>query len=244
MFDKSQVESLLKAPDVAAIAAAGKKALFVQPHPDDNEIGAGGIVALFADKGAELHYLTVTDGRHGNLDRKAKAEETAALRKLEAEAAGRSLGVHHFHYLDHEDCSLNNVPFLALEIARTIRRVAPDIVFCPDPPLPYEAHCDHIATGRACAQAVLYAPLPTLPNMSGLKAVPSPVIAYYFTAKPNVRLDTDGYFGKKMAAIALHKSQVNDDLLAMYQIYLGTKGEGVKALLPLHIHCFMDADTI
>ncbi|QIK69236.1 hypothetical protein G7062_02555 [Erysipelothrix sp. HDW6C] len=40
-------------------------ALFIQPHPDDNEIGAGGMMAKLVDKGIPVYSLTVTKGDGG-----------------------------------------------------------------------------------------------------------------------------------------------------------------------------------
>ena len=37
-----------------------RRALFIQPHPDDNEIGAGGTMAYLLSRGAEVFGLTVT----------------------------------------------------------------------------------------------------------------------------------------------------------------------------------------
>ncbi len=41
-------------------------ALFIQPHPDDNEIGAGGMMAKLVDKGIPVYSLTVTKGDGGS----------------------------------------------------------------------------------------------------------------------------------------------------------------------------------
>jgi hypothetical protein len=78
-------------------------------------------------------------------------------------------------------------------------------------------------------------------------------IGFYFTANPNTIIDIGGAFEKKFSAIALHKSQMDGQTLAMYRLYfrmqageLGRKqgfslGEGLKVLGPLHTHCFVDA---
>ena len=43
-----------------------KSALFIQPHPDDNEIGAGGTMIKLVQKGIPVYGLTVTEGRGGS----------------------------------------------------------------------------------------------------------------------------------------------------------------------------------
>ena len=41
-----------------------QRVLFVQPHPDDNQIGAGGTMAWLKSLGVEVYELTVTDDRY------------------------------------------------------------------------------------------------------------------------------------------------------------------------------------
>jgi LmbE family N-acetylglucosaminyl deacetylase len=214
----------------------------------------GGVIAALAAGGAEIHYLTVTDGRHGNLDPGASPAETAAIRRREAVAAGRYLGASEFHFLDHEDGSLDDVPSLAREIAALIRRTRPGAVFCPDPWLPYESHWDHVITGRAAAAAIHMSGRSHLDD--GNEPCPPPAIGFYFSARPNTVIDVSSCFDRKMEAVALHQSQVDAATLGMYQLYFRMKaaelaqgrgfalGEGLKALSALHTHCFVDAERI
>ena len=62
-MDNSAVLSLFAPPKLYGI----KKLLCVQPHPDDNEIGMGGIISLLTKKGVQVDYLTVTDGSLGDI---------------------------------------------------------------------------------------------------------------------------------------------------------------------------------
>lgn len=82
------IKELLEAPKLTEC----RKVLCIQPHPDDNEVGMGGIIALLADRGCELHYVTVTDGRLGDQNSPLTSKELAEVRKQEAEASGRLLG--------------------------------------------------------------------------------------------------------------------------------------------------------
>ena len=56
--------------------------LFVGPHPDDIEIGAGATVAALAAQGKNICFLICTDGRYGtvNLKEPVSEEELAAIR--------------------------------------------------------------------------------------------------------------------------------------------------------------------
>lgn len=74
--------------------------LVVAPHPDDETLGCGGLIAAAMARGLPAHVLFVTDGgaSHPNsrgwnrtrLARLREAEATEALRRLGAGAASRS----------------------------------------------------------------------------------------------------------------------------------------------------------
>jgi len=88
-----------KVPDIMEY----KKVLCVQPHPDDMDISIGGTIARLAERGAEIHYLTVTDDAAGFIDSEYSVSERQDLRKKEQIDAGDLLGVKHYHWLDYPD---------------------------------------------------------------------------------------------------------------------------------------------
>lgn len=251
-MDISTMAALMSPPDLTGC----RRILCVQPHPDDNEVGIGGTIASLAERGCEIHYLTVTNGDLGAVDEHMSSAEIAAVRARELEAAGRSLGATVFHQLAHGDGTLEHIPALAEEIAGIIRTVQPDVILCPDPWLSYEAHYDHIVTGRAAAQAFLSSGLPLYPRGTSTRPWQPKAIGFYFTSEPNTVIDITDHFERKFAALALHSSQFSEETLAMYRIYFREKGrqlaegkdfelgEGLKVLSPLHLHCFVDARLI
>lgn len=89
------ISAFLTPPEIMS----ARRALCIQPHPDDNEIGMGGIVAALAAKGCEIHYLTVTNGDLGAQGGPIDPAELAVLRRQETVAAGEALGVKVFHFL-------------------------------------------------------------------------------------------------------------------------------------------------
>ena len=80
-----------------------KTVLCVQPHYDDNDIGAGGTIARLAQGGAEVHYLTVTDDVVGVLDRALSDADARTRLAAEQLRAGAELGVRAQHRLDFPD---------------------------------------------------------------------------------------------------------------------------------------------
>ena len=81
------VSAFFAPPDIMT----AKRALCIQPHADDNEIGMGGTIAALAAKGCEIHYLTVTNGDLGAQGGPVEPAQLAAARPEEAMAAGRPL---------------------------------------------------------------------------------------------------------------------------------------------------------
>lgn len=68
-----------------------KSALFIQPHPDDNEIGAGGTIAYLTQKGIPVYGLTVTEGRGGS--QTIEPEELGKFAKLKRKMRWMYLGL-------------------------------------------------------------------------------------------------------------------------------------------------------
>ena len=60
-----------------------KSLLCVQPHPDDNEVGAGATIAKLARNGCKITYLTVTDGSKGTDNPEMRGARLAKIRRKE-----------------------------------------------------------------------------------------------------------------------------------------------------------------
>lgn len=233
-----------------------KRVLCIQPHPDDNEIGMGGTIAALAARGCEIHYLTVTNGDLGQPVGPADPAAIAAVRRQEAEAAGRALGASVFHFFEEPDGSLRDIPALAGRIAELMRTIQPEVIFCPDSWALYEAHQDHVVTGKAAAQAFISSALAGYPRGTGTQPWQAGAIGFYFTQNPNTVVDVTDTFEQKFAAMALHHTQLNEELLGLYRVYFTMQGqrlaqdkgfalgEGLKVLGPLHMHCFTEAPGI
>ncbi len=251
-MDYSMVSALFAPPDITS----AKKVLCVQPHADDNEIGMGGIVRALTEQGIQVDYLTVTDGALGAYVPELSGDVLAAVRKGEVEKAGAVLGVNAYHYLNKPDGTLDNIPALAGEIAEIMRAGQYDFVCCPDPWLSYEAHQDHIVTGRAVAQAFISVNLLEYPKGTSTAAYTPTGIGFYFTSKPNTVIDVTATFDVKFEAMAQHQSQLNEELLGLYRVYFSMKGEqlaaekdfalgeGLKLMSALHLHCVTEGETI
>lgn len=235
-----------------------KRALFIQPHPDDNDISAGGTIAKLVEQGVEVHFLTVTDGSSGSYDVDLSQQEVIALRQKEQEEAGAILGVKHFHWLNFRDGHLFDNEELRKSLVLTIRKVRPDIMFTVDPFLSYETHIDHVVTGRVASYAARTSGNPRFyPEQlkEGIKPHRVHAIAYYTTNHPNTYVNIDQYWDLKLQAIRSHKSQFSGEYLKFITNYFTEKATQVaekahekctyaecfKILSPTLLHSNVDA---
>ena len=234
-----------------------RRILCVQPHYDDNDIGAGGTLAALHMRGAELIYLTVTDDLVGVLDPTLPSDRAALQLKAEQRCAGEFIGVGQQIWLGYPDAGEFSVFALRREIVRWIRQLRPDFVFTCDPWLPYEAHQDHIRTGLAVAEAAILYHLPRFITDPEIDASYQPHelkgIAFYLSHAPSLTFDISAWQAIKHAALDCYRLQFIADTMATLQRKLEAFerqvgqaagfqfGEPLKLLAPDQLH--IDATT-
>ena len=228
--------------------------LFVGPHPDDIEIGAGATAAKLAAEGKDLCFLICTDGRFGTDHAPASlvGDTLAKLRRAEAEASASLLGVKDLRFLPFSDGGLYDPSDLQKAIARVMADFRPDVVFAPDPCVTSECHTDHLNVGEAVRRLACFAPNPGIMAAYGLESFPLQALAYYMTAKPNRYVDTRGYLDLQLRSIyECHKSQFpKRDSVAVYlKLRAADFGlrtltgcaEGFRVLGQTQMHCLPEA---
>lgn len=184
--------------------------LFLGPHPDDIEIGAGATAARLAAVGKELCFLICTDGRYGDKYFPAGTgwEEVVSVRKEEAVRSAALLGVRDLRFLDLSDGGQYDSAALTGGIAAVIGDFKPDVIFAPDPQTGSECHTDHLNVGQASMRLACFAPYPGIMAAYGASAAPVQAVALYMTAKPNRFVKTSGCLEKQLEAVfSCHKSQ-------------------------------------
>ena len=193
---------------------AGAPFVVLSPHPDDESLGAGGLIAAACAADQHVEVIVITDGAGSHPNSPAyPAQRLIDLRKAEVEAAGSLLGLTHdrVSYLDLPDTKapLSGAAFDAAvaSIAETCRQTGAASLFVTwdrDP------HCDHEATFRM-AEAVKQ-------QMPELRLWAYPIWGWHLDpALPmdrppphGLRLDIAVHQSIKRAAIAAHVSQMTD----------------------------------
>lgn len=229
--------------------------LFVGPHPDDLEIGAGATIDKLVKAGKRVKMLICTDGGAGSSDATTTTEAIAATRAQESEAGAAALGVKEWKNLGFPDGGLYSEDDLAREIAREIYEFAPDVIFCPDPLLPTETHPDHLKCGRATQTALIISSYFFVAQRRGLAVEPEKlksgrVIAYYYTHRANAFVQlTEENLDARVVALEKHVSQFKPLERDGVLVYLGLRArafgakcgakyaEGFFAVPPIAQHC-------
>lgn len=140
-------------PEISALKV--RRAVVVAPHPDDETIGAFGLMRRLSRAGARVTVIIVTDGGASHPGSQAWPPERLKLaRRRETLAAARLAGVFKgsVRFLDYPDGSLTALGPAGLR--SLARRLAagprPDLVARPSLA---DAHPDHAAVARACRYA-------------------------------------------------------------------------------------------
>ena len=238
------IESILPTPDTFS----AKRVLCVQPHYDDNDIGAGGTLARLQQNGAELFYLTVTDDLMGVTDASLSREAAEQLLKRDQFAAGKIIGVKEQYWLGYPDAGEYDYFAVRRDVLKYIRLLQPEFIFAPDPWLTYEAHRDHIQTGLVTAEAIIFSGMTRIASSdpavdAAYQGHSLQGLAFYYTREPNEIIDISSTWVKCYKA--QFTSEGFDELVMALEFKSRQvaaekdfeHGEPLKILHPSALHC-------
>jgi LmbE family N-acetylglucosaminyl deacetylase len=198
---------VLMLPAIPAFAQEPLRVICFGAHPDDCELKAGGVAAMWAAKGAKVKFVSTTNGDIGHW--KIHGPALAARRKAEVEACARILGIE-TQVLDIHDGELEPTLAHRKTITKLIRDWKADVVISPRP---NDYHPDHRYTGVLVQDAAYMVAVPFLvPESPPLKS--NPVFLFYSDRfmKPNpftadIVIGIDSVIEKKMACVEALDSQ-------------------------------------
>src|SRR6267378_5144678 len=119
-----------------------KTILVFTPHPDDDEFGAGGTIALLNRNHNKVYIVVYTNDNKGSYDPDMTSERLARIRRAEQEASEGLLGTpkENISWMGYDDGMLEYAPQpkLTEEATAMIRRIRPDVLLSVDPGEWYE----------------------------------------------------------------------------------------------------------
>ena len=167
-----------------------QRALVLAPHPDDESLGGSGTMALLADAGATVTLVVASNGE-STIGSPHPADETARLRRAEAEQSASILGAD-VRFLGLPDGQLpGSVSDMATAIRAAVDELDAQVVFLP---WFVDGHPDH----RAVSDAFV----------SIADQLPASVEAWGYETStaltPNRVVDITTVIDRKQASLAAH----------------------------------------
>jgi len=176
-------------------------------HPDDCEIRAGGVAAMWSSKGHNVHFVSTTNGDIGHW--KMAGGPLAQRRKAEVEKAAKILGTE-TQVLDNHDGELMPTLENRKTLVRLIRQAKADIVMTHRP---NDYHPDHRYTGILVQDAAFMVICPFFcPEVPQLTS--NPVFLYFWDRfqkpnpfEPDIVVAIDSVIDQKCEALVALESQ-------------------------------------
>lgn len=198
--------------ETTAPAIAAKTAMAIAAHPDDIEFLMAGTLLLLGERGVETHYMTLSSGNCGSMER--GPAETRFVRRSESIAAARLLSARH-HPSIADDLEIVYDVKLLRKLCAVIRDVGPDILLIPSPQDYME---DHVNTCRLAVTAAFAHGMPNFKTSPPRGATAHEVTVYHAMphglrdgmrrrVMPGAFVNTASVHGRKRDSLAAHASQ-------------------------------------
>jgi LmbE family N-acetylglucosaminyl deacetylase len=171
------------------LTETGGRVLAFGAHPDDLEVGAGGLLARLAAEGADVTMCVCSIPN--------RVDE----RRAEAQAGAEVIDANLFVLYSEAPRRVEDIPMHELvgRFDQLIGDVRPDLVITHSA---NDLHWDHGLVHRATVSALRRTPCDLLAYLS------SPEMNAQSRSLGNCFADVSGYVDTKLAAIACHKSQL------------------------------------
>lgn len=227
-------DDVLQTPAPASERRHPVDVLAIGAHPDDIELGAGGLLILARRKGLSTGGIVLTRGDAGRWG----SEEQ---RRREAAEAARILDLSYFEQLGYPDAGLAPTRQAAVQLALRLRKRRPRLILAPHPE---DRHFDHRAASILADKAGFLAERVTFdPETPPLSR---PALWWFgldpaILRRPHLVADITSVWAQKEAALRAHASQApilsGAELYArVYGAMIGvTFGEGFMPARPAAI---------
>lgn len=193
--------------------------LTITAHPDDAEIGVGGILLNAKKQGLKTGLIICTRGESGGI-------VPMATRVQEAEAAAKIMGYDYFRQLDFPDAGVEVNAANIERLIPLVRECAPQIVLTIHPD---DYHPDHKAVSQLVDKTVFVA---GLKKHAADTSTWHPHQFFYFsldprtnTKRPDIIVDISDVWEEKKKTLNAHGSQKVTDFVERWTQYLGMLGK-------------------
>lgn len=178
--------------------------LSIGAHPDDVEVGVGGVLIDLAQRGYRCGLVIMTQGEMGT-------GGSAGIRADEIDAAATILGADIIKVFDWGDTQLADSYDKRLALAQIIRDCRPRMIIAPYPHIGHgrrQSHPDHVAAGVITINASGLAALKKA-DLDGEPHLVTRIYHYGLPARvtPSFVVDITDHFDQLIKALKAHESQ-------------------------------------
>lgn len=178
--------------------------LSIGAHPDDVEVGTGGVLIDLVKRGYKCGLVILTEGEMGT-------GGTPEIRREETQAAAKILGADIIQVFDWGDTRLEDSYDHRLQLAGLIRRTKPQLILSPYPHVGHgrrQSHPDHVAAGVIAINACNLAALRKA-NIPGDPHIVTRILHYFLPhgVTPQFVVDITEHYDQWIRALGAHESQ-------------------------------------
>ncbi len=178
--------------------------LSIGAHPDDVEVGTGGVLIDQQKRGKKTGIVILTEGEMGT-------GGTAEIRSREIEDAASVMGTDVVKVFNWGDTKLAHSYENRLELAKVIRKCRPKMLLTPYPHVGHgrrQSHPDHVAAGIITVNAANLAALKKI-DIEGEPHLVTRIYHYFLPPQviPNFIVDITPHFDQWIKALSAHRSQ-------------------------------------
>jgi len=183
-----------------------ERPLILAPHPDDESLGCGGLIAACCQRGRPPFVVILTDGAASHPGSSAyPPDRLRALRAQETRRAVARLGLapDDLAFFSYPDTALPSSPEVSARVARLAQEQACSVMFAP---WLHDPHCDHESAAIIARDAA---------HLAGCRLLSYPVWGWLLPPDQQIPVNTvSGYklpipahLQIKQSAVAAHASQ-------------------------------------
>lgn len=188
------MESRLTPYEPSALIACNRALVFA-PHPDDEVLGCGGLLAAFQAAGIPAHAVLVTSGDYGE-----HGKAGTAVREDETRAATSLLGVASVEFWREKDRGVRCDTRTIAKAREAIVASGADLILTPSI---HEIHPDHRATAWLVIEACRALVLEGRDLRVAMFEIGAPL------ARVDVLVDITAHEARKREAVKLYHSQLD-----------------------------------
>lgn len=211
-WQRSRALAAVPSVSLAELIPQPARVIVIAPHPDDEVLACGGLLAALAERGTAVTLVSVTDGEGSHPDSPLWPPEIlGSMRRQESRSAMQLLGFP----LDQLDWQYLGLPDGSVAAhATALESCLRSLVRPGDCLLTTwrgDGHCDHEAVGEVAAACAQHA---------GAQLIEAPVWAWHWAAPEDPRLPwarackwmlDEQQLARKRLAVAAHVSQWQSD---------------------------------